>query len=233
MTEALPLQEYVPGFVWIKEHPLNLMGCAIRTRMTVLRLDQGLCLHSPVPIDTSTRQEIDKLGEVIALIAPSNCHHLYFRSAQRAFPQARSFGTVDVQRKRRDLRFDQIIGDSPPPCWSGQLEQVLVGNRIMREVDFFHRASRTLIAVDLVENFSHRTAGTNGMLRLTMTALGMWGHPRPAPELRWFTRDREATRLAIERILAWDFERAVIAHGDLLDSAPHDAVREAWRWLLR
>jgi hypothetical protein len=230
--ETFPLREHVPDLVWIKEHPLSLMGATLRTRMTVLRLDAGLCLHSPVVIDDSTRAEIEQLGEVIALVAPSNCHHLYFTSAQQAFPRARSFGTVDVQRKRKDLRFDELIGDEPPSCWSGQMDQVFVGNRIMREVEFLHRASRTLIAVDLVENFSDQTAGTNGVLRAMMALLGMWGRPRPAPELRWFTRDRKTARKAIERILAWDFERAVIAHGDLLNRSPHDAIREAWRWVL-
>jgi hypothetical protein len=229
----LLLVEYVPDLVWIKEHQLSIMGSAIRTRMTVLRLDGGLCVHSPVLIDDSTREEIEKLGEVIALVAPSNCHHLYFASAQHAFPRARTFGTVDVQRKRKDLRFDEIIGDKPPPCWAGQMDQVFIGNRVMREIDFLHRASRTLVAVDLVENFSNQTSGTNGALRAIMTVLGMWGRPRPAPELRWFTRDREAARNAIERILAWDFERAVIAHGDLLNRSPHDAIREAWRWVLQ
>lgn len=232
MTESLPLLEYVPGLVWVKEHPLSLMGAAIRTRMTVIRLKDGLCLHSPVAIDHATRTELQKLGEVIALVAPSNCHHLYFASAQQAFPRARTFGTPDLQRKRKDLRFDEILGDAPPACWAGQMDQVFVGNRIMREVDFFHRASRTLVAVDLVENFSGRTAGTNALLRAMMKTLGMWGRPRPAPELRWFTRDRRTTRQAIERILSWDFERAVIAHGDLLNVSPHAALREAWRWLL-
>jgi len=231
-TERLPLQEYVPDLVWVKEQPLSLMGAAIRTRMTVLRLDGGLCVHSPVMIDDSTREDIERLGEVVALVAPSNCHHLYFASAQRAFPRARTFGTGDLQRKRKDLRFDEIIGDQPPSLWSGQMDQVVIGNRIMREVDFLHRASRTLIAVDLVENFTSRTAGTNSVLRATMTVLRMWGRPRPAPELRWFTRDRDAARRAIERILSWDFERAVIAHGDLLNQSPHEAIREAWGWLL-
>jgi hypothetical protein len=231
-TESLPLLEYVRDLVWVKEQPLSLMGGALRTRMTVLRLDAGLCLHSPVEIDDSTREHIEKLGEVIALVAPSNCHHLYFASAQQAFPRARAFGTADVLRKRKDLRFDEIIGDEPPSCWSGQMEQVFVGNRIMREVEFLHRASRTLVAVDLVENFSNQTAGTNAVLRAMLTVLGMWGRPRPAPELRWFTRDRKTARKAIERILAWDFDRAVIAHGDLLNRSPHDVIREAWRWVL-
>jgi hypothetical protein len=233
MTESLPLVEYVSDLVWIKEHQLSLMGASIRTRMTVLRLDGGLCLHSPVVIDDSTRADIEKLGEVIALVVPSNCHHLYFTSARQAFPRARTFGTVDVQRKRKDLRFDEIMGAEPPSCWRGQMDQVFVGNRIMREVEFLHRASRTLIAVDLVENFSSQTAGTNSVLRMMMRMLGMWGRPRPAPELRWFTRDRESAREAIEHILAWDFDRAVIAHGDLLNRSPHDAIREAWRWVLR
>lgn len=232
-TERLPLVEYVPGLVWLKEQQLSLMGAAIRTRMTVLRLEGGLCLHSPVTIDDSTREDIEQLGEVIALVAPSNCHHLYFRSAQEAFPGARTFGTVDVQRKRKDLRFDEIIGDEPTSCWAGQMDQVFVGNRIMREVVFLHRAARTLVAVDLVENFSNQTAGTNGVLRAMMRMFGMWGRPRPAPELRCFTRDRETARTAIERILTWDFDRAVIAHGDLLNLSPHDAIREAWRWVLR
>ncbi len=232
-TESLPLVEYVPDLVWVKEHQLSLVGAALRTRMTVLRLDGGLCLHSPVVIDDATRGELENLGEVIALVAPSNCHHLYFASAQKAFPRARTFGTVDVQRKRKDLRFDELLGDEPPACWAGQMDQVFVGNRIMREVDLLHRASRTLVAVDLVENFTNQTAGTNGLMRAMLTALGMWGRPRPAPELRWFTRDRQTARQAIERILAWDFDRAVIAHGDLPTGSPHDAIREAWHWVLR
>lgn len=231
-TPALPLVEYVPDLVWVKEHPLSLMGGALRTRMTVLRLDGGLCLHSPVPIDDSTRDEIEKLGTVIALVAPSNCHHLFFANAQQAFPRARSYGTVEVQRKRKDLRFDELIGATPPSCWSGQMEQVFVGNRLMREVEFLHRASRTLIAVDLVENFSDRTTGTNGVLRAMLKALAMWGRPCAAPELRWFTFDREGARRAIEQVLAWDFDRVVLAHGDLLDHSAHDAIRAAWRWAL-
>jgi hypothetical protein len=233
MTETLPLTEFVAGLVWIKEHQLSLMGAALRTRMTVLRLDGGLCLHSPVVIDDATRHAIERLGKVIALVAPSNCHHLYFASAQRAFPHARTFGTVDVQRKRQDLKFDEIIGDAAPSCWAGQMDQVFVGNRIMREVVFLHRASRTLIAVDLVENFSSQTAGTNRVLWAMMKVLRMWGRPRPAPELRLFTLDREAARSAIAQILAWDFDRAVIAHGDLLNQSPHAAIREAWQWVLQ
>ena len=60
----------------------------------------------------------------------------------------------------------------------------------------------------------------------------MWNKPRPAPELRWLTRDRAAARRAIEQILAWDFDRMVIAHGELFERGAKDALREAWRFVL-
>jgi hypothetical protein len=102
----------------------------------------------------------------------------------------------------------------------------------MREVDFLHAASRTLILVDLVENFRAETPGTNAILRGLVRMLGMWGRPRPAPELRLFPRDDRAFRAALERVLEWEFDRAIIAHGELLDLAPKDAIREAWRAVL-
>ena len=233
MTNASSsLQELVPGQVWLKEHPLSIMGGTLNTRMTVLRLEAGLCLHSPVVIDASTRAEIETLGEVVAIVAPSNCHHLFFASAQQAFPRARTYAIAGLERKRKDLHFDELIAEDPPACWAGQMDQVVIGNRIMREIVFLHRASRTLVAVDLVENFRDHTPGTNAILRAMMHVMRMWGRPRPAPELRMFTRDRKAARQALERILAWDFDRAVIAHGELLDPSPHEAIREAWQWLL-
>ena len=227
-----PLRAFVPDLLWLKEHTVSLAGGRFLTRMTVIRLDAGLCLHSPVEIDTPTRTAIEALGEVRAIIAPSTFHHFFVASAQRAFPAARTYAIDGLVAKRKDLRFDEVLGDKPPLLWAEQMDQVIVGNRIMREIVFLHRASRTLIAVDLVENFRDETPGTNAMLRGWMRLFGMWGRARPAPELRLFTRDRKAARLALERLLAWDFDRAVIAHGELLDREPKEAIREAWRWVL-
>jgi hypothetical protein len=225
------VREIAPNLLWIEEHPVRLAGGRFSTRMTVLRLERGLCVHSPIPIDAARRAEIEALGEVVAIIAPSTFHHFFFASAQAAFPAARTYAGPGLETKRRDLHFDEVLGPEPPPLWAGEMDQVVVGNRVMREVDFLHRASRSLVAVDLVENFRDETPGTNAVLRMWMRLFGMWGRPRPAPELRLFTFDRRSVREAVDRILAWDFDRAVIAHGELLGSNARDVVREAWRWL--
>jgi hypothetical protein len=199
--------------------------------MTVVRLSEGLCLHSPVEIDAPTRSAIEALGAVHAIIAPSTFHHFFVASAQKAFPAARTYAIKGLEAKRKDLRFDDLLEDEPPAMWAGQLDQMVIGNRVMREVEFLHRTSRTLIAVDLVENFRDETPGTNAILRAWMRLFGMWGHPSAAPELRWLTRDRRAARLALGRLLSWEFDRAIIAHGELLDRDPKGAIREAWLWL--
>lgn len=229
---AFPLRELVRGQLWVKEHPVRLAGGRFLTRMTIMRLDDGLCLHSPVEIDTATRSTIEGLGEVRAIIAPSTFHHFFVASAQSAFPSARTYAIEGLDAKRKDLHFDELLRDEPPALWAGQMDHVVIGNRVMREVVFLHHASRTLVAVDLVENFRDETPGTNVTLRAWISLFGMWGRPRPAPELRWLTRDREAAREALERLLAWQFDRAIIAHGELLDFKPKDAIREAWGWLL-
>ena len=45
------------------------------------------------------------------------------------------------------------------------------------------------------------------------------------------TLDAE-TKTAIERILAWDFDRVVLSHGEVLETGGRDALRDSYRWLL-
>ncbi|MEP6863420.1 MAG: DUF4336 domain-containing protein [Deltaproteobacteria bacterium] len=226
------LRQFVPDQIWVKEWPVHFAGIDILTRMTVIRMADGVILHSPVEIDAATRDAIERIGPVRAIIAPSIVHHVFVPSAQHAFPDAPLYGIEGLEKKREDLHFTALIGEEPPPLWAGQLDQVTIGNRVMREVDFLHRASRTLILTDLVENFQDRTPGTNAFVRALLEVAGMWNHPRPAPELRLLTIHREAARNALEKLLSWDFDRATIAHGELLDRDPQAAIREAWSWIL-
>jgi hypothetical protein len=53
--------------------------------------------------------------------------------------------------------------------------------------------------------------------------------PGPAPEYRFGWRDRAAARAALEWIVAWDFERIVVAHGDLIEHDAKAVARRAWR----
>ncbi len=229
------LEAFVPDALWLREYPVRLGGARFNARMTVIKLRSGeLLVHSPCAFDDSLAAEVAALGRVAAIIAPGNLHWLHVRSCQQAFPDAVTYVCPGVDERAKDLRFDFVLGDEAPPLWADELSQVaLQGTRVMREVAFFHRASRTLILVDLVENFTSATPGTNWLLRSIFRALGMWNRPAPAPEYRFARGDKARMREDVERILAWDLERVILSHGDNITRDARQIVARAWRRILR
>jgi hypothetical protein len=231
----MPIVPYVPDRIWLCSYPVRLAGTAFESRMTVIRLAGGeLMVHSPAPIDAALAAGIRALGGPVAhIVLPGNFHHLNALSAQAAFPDARTWICPGVERKQPGLRYDGVLGDAAPAAWAAEIEQVLVqGARIMREVAMYHRASRTLILVDLIENFTDRTPRLSGTLKFWFRLVRMWNHPRPAPEYRLGWTDRAAAAQSLRRILAWDFKRIVIAHGDLIEADAHAVAAAAWSGVL-
>ena len=225
------LTSYVAGQIWLCPYPIRLMGTRFEARMTVIRLASGeLMLHSPCDITAAIAKELVALGPVAHIVVPGNFHHLHAASAQAAFPDAQTWICPGIEKKRPDLRYDGILGDLAPAGWLGEIDQVLVqGTRFMREVAMYHRASRTLILVDLIENFTDATPNTGGALKLWFKyVLCMWGNPKPAPEYRMGWNDRISAAKSLRRILAWDFQQIVLSHGDLIDHDAHEVAAEAW-----
>ena len=218
--------------LWVEARPFRAGPfLEIGTRMSVVRLsDGGLLLHSLVEIDDETRDALERIGSVRCLVAGNLLHHLYLASAAKAFPQAELWGPPGLEGKRKDLRFEGALGDAAPPAWRADLEQLAVrGIPRMSEVVFLHRASRTLLVTDLCFNVRHSDSlGT----RLFMRANGAYGRFGPTRMLRALVRDRPALRASLERILAWDFDRVVVTHGEVLEGGGKDALRAGFAWLL-
>jgi len=229
------LELVVPDALWVGEYAVRLAGARFNARMTVIKLGRGeILIHSPCEFDGSLKDEVNALGRVAAIIAPGNFHWMHVRSCQQAFPDAPTYIYPGVERRAKGLAFDFVLGEQEPSLWAGELSQVVLrGTRVMGEVAFFHRGSRTLILVDLLENFTPATPGTNLFLRTAFRLVGMWNRPGPAPEYRIARGDRARVREDLERILAWDFERVILSHGDIVRHDGKQVVARAWRKLLR
>ena len=226
------LTEFIAGQIWLQEYPIHYAGCDFNARMSVIRLpDSTLLLHSPCEIDSQTKMAISALGDVAYIIAPGSYHHLYIPSAQAAFPQAETYICPGIERKRPEIDFDWFLADQPPENWADTLDQVLVrGNKYIWEVAFFHKPSRTLLLVDLIENFTDQTPNVNWQLKLWWKVVfHMWDHPKPAPEYQLGWKDKAAASKSLKRILDWDFERVILSHGDLIDEEAKTIVQEAWK----
>lgn len=77
--------------LWTVRAPLKLGGLEIGTRMTVARLADGsLWLHSPVRPTADLTKELDALGPVRHIVAPSKMHHLFLMPFAEKYPEART-----------------------------------------------------------------------------------------------------------------------------------------------
>ncbi len=214
--------------LWIDTRRVRFFGVETGTRMTVVRLaDGGLFVHSPVALSEDTRREIDSLGEVRAVVAPSLFHHLYFGEWIAAYPKAVFAACEGLDRRRKDLSFNHTLGDVAHAAWAGELEQVYFSARRENEVDFYHIRSRTLICTDALLNLStHDYRSTRAVA---------WLMGNSAPGLGWveplMVRDRALARRQVDRMLEWDIDKTVLAHGAVVHARGGDVLREAYRWL--
>ena len=216
--------------VWVTERPQRFFGLPVGARMTVIRLSGGrLLLHSPLPLDAALRVELDALGRVACAVAPNRLHHLYAGDVVRTYPEARLWVAPGLPEKRPDLVHAGVLGDEAPVEWRGELEQAFFrGRPYENEVAFFHPATRTLILCDLAFNFGPRDAWPTRVLMSLLRSYGKLGPSKLDPLL---IRDRAAASASLERILAWDFDRVIVAHGDVQESGGYALMRDGYAWL--
>jgi len=217
--------------IWVAERPQTFYGLPVGTRMTVIRLSgERLLLHSPVALDSKLRAELDSLGRVRYVVAPNRVHHLYAGDVAKAYPEARLWVAPGLERKRPDLAFVAVLGDEAPEEWRMEVQQTFFrGRPYENEVVFFHRASRTLILCDLAFNFGPAAAAPTRLLMRLLLSYGRFGPSKLDP---WLIRDRRAARQSLKDILIWDFDRVVVAHGEILERGGREALRAGYAWLL-
>lgn len=202
------------------------------TRMTIVRLGDGrLWIHSPIAPDAALFDAVDALGVVAWLVAPNSIHYWYVADWQGRYPEARTAAVPGLDAKaKRPFRIDAWFGEDIAG-WPPEIDTVLVPGTAVNEAVFFHRPSRTVLLADLIENFEPqrvRGALTRWFIRLAGVA-----HPRgrtPFDMRLTFWPKRRAVRAAVAKILAWDCESVVMAHGLPYDSDGAAELRRALGW---
>ena len=230
------LRDLAPD-LWVAEVPLRYHGVEIGRRMAVVRLaGGGLLVHSPAPLDGGLRSRLDELGEVRFVVPAGILHgHVHMAQYAEAYPGAELFGVPGLARKHPDLVFARELTGEPEPEWSADLDQTTfdgawMGPQRLYEVEFLHRSSGTLITGDMCFNFG---AGWPALTRLLVSGPRMRRRLGPDLVLRLGVRDKGAARRSLERILAWDFERVLPGHGDIVESGGKAELEEGYAWLLR
>lgn len=224
--------------IWIVDGPLIRFGfLGIRfpfpTRMTIVRTPGGLFLHSPTRLTPTLQTEVARLGPVRWIVGPNRIHYWWIPDWRSACPDAEVWLAPRIREQagtRIDFPAHDLSADSGYP-WDDAIATIGIAGRYMSEFDFFHRASRTLILTDLIENFEPHKVPSR-LLRALLWIAGARAPDSQMPRDMRFNYDRARLRAAVETMIGWQPERIILAHGKWHDRNGAAELRRAFRWLL-
>ncbi len=209
--------------------PLSFFGLQVGTRMTLLRLANGeLLLHSPIAISDELRTAVDREGTLTQIVCPNVYHHLHAKGWAEAYPKAVVHAPRALAKKRSDLRIDHALEEASPKTWNDELVPLHIDGCMLDETVFIHPASKSVISADLTENFA---TSEDLFTRLYLKAGGIHGKPGWNRLMRFVYRDKRAARRSIDALLEHDFDRAIIAHGAVLERDAKEIIRDTFRFL--
>ncbi len=216
--------------LWVAEQPQRFLGLEIGTRMSVVRLGSDLVVHSPIRPTPPLMEALAELGRVRWVVAPNSFHHLYAEEfLGEAGEAAVLLAPPGLAKKRPELPVAGLLAVATPEEWAPTLECVRVeGMPQIDEAVLFHQPSRTLIATDLAFNIG---PGAPFATRLSFRVLGGYGELGPSLVERLATRDKDAARRSLRRVLAWDFQRAIVAHGNVVEQGAKESLERGYAWL--
>lgn len=217
--------------LWVAHEPdFRTLGLRLGTRMTAVRLANGeVWVHSPLRLDDELRSELDALGPVRHIVCPNLYHHLFAKPLAEAYPEARVYGPAKLRKKRTDLTIHQELESLGDDGFDGELVPVPIEGCLLGETAFVHVPSRSIVSADLTENFQ---TSPHWPTRVYLRLSGIHGRIGLSPIIRLLFRDKKATRRSIDRLLSFDAERAVIAHGDaIIEGDVRRALEDTYRFL--
>lgn len=228
--------EQVHDALWVADgENVSFIGFPYPTRSVIARLESGdLWVWSPVRLTAALRGEVDRLGPVRHLVSPNKLHHLYLREWNSAYPEALLWGPQSTIKKCADLSFREALEDSPPPQWFPDIDQAWFrGSFTMDEIVFLHRPSATAIFADLIQTFSDRFLREQWGWRRFLARLGGITQDQACAPGDWRSSfiNRAPARRARDKVLSWNCQRVIVAHGELPSANGNEFLARSFRWL--
>jgi hypothetical protein len=234
-------KQIAPG-LWVVDGPIvrlevGPIAMPFPTRMVIARLAGGaLWVWSPTALSSELRARVDARGTVGHLVSPNRIHYAHVAAWKASYPDAIAWASPGVRgraaAKGIKVDFDRDLGDAPDAAWAAEIDQLVFrGSRVMDEVVFFHRASRTLVVADLIENFEPEKLTFPERIFARLGGVTDPDGKAPADYRATFAGHRDEARASVRRLLAWSPARVVIAHGRWYERDGARELRRAFRWV--
>lgn len=217
----------VPDSIWASERSIWFSGVRLRSRTTVVRLSgDALWVHSPCPPTDDVCAALDALGEVRWIVVPNRFHHLQTPATAARYPKALVVGPRSVESRNPQVSLTMSTDDPEYLRSTAELTPIqLRGVPFLDETVFFHPASGSLIAADLLMSACARDHWT---WRTAARIFGRYERVGTPPDVRMHTRAGTDVAESIAKIRSLPLQRILVAHADPITDRPVQQLAEAW-----
>ncbi len=221
--------------IWVAQMPFVFHKLRWGARMVIAaykRDKEGIhCfVYSPIQLTDKIRKEIVRLNLKIDYICGPNClHHLFLGEWKAAFPNCKMIAAPHLKERRSDLTFDDTfniekddsdgkVANIPEPLRSSSNLRfnVVKTGLFYEEIVLFAREDKVLVVADLIENLGYLPETKSRWFRFVLGLFGIERRPSLPTNFK-LTVNRRRYRASIERIIAWDFECIIVAHGRFIE----------------
>ncbi|KYF79062.1 hypothetical protein BE20_02320 [Sorangium cellulosum] len=227
MTAPGVFEVVVPDSIWVTERPVWFSGVRLRSRTTVVRLSgDALWVHSPCTPTDDVCAALDALGEVRWIVVPNRFHHLQTPATAARYPDALVVGPRSAEARNPRVRSTMGTDDPAYIRSTPELTPIqLRGVPFLDETVFFHPASGSLIAADLLMSACARDHWT---WRAAARITGRYEKVGTPPDVRMHARASAEVAESIAQMRALPLQRILVAHADPITDRPAQRLAEAW-----
>lgn len=180
----------------------------LEVRTVVVPVGQKFVIISPGSAVDPTQYQRD--WDVEALVAPNLFHTAGLNKAHQAYPSAKIWGPPKSEKKQGLPKITNILGVDQWP-YSETLEPVyLRGMPSVEEVVFIHKPTRSLIVADLCFNIGEAKDWGGKFIFKIFGTYNRFGTSRLFASA---VKDKRAFAESVDILMAKDFDKIVICHG--------------------
>lgn len=230
-----------------------------KTRLTfAVRLQPSgtLAIFSPTALTDGVRAKVKTMGGDVRYIAALDLeHHLYISDWAKEFPQAKVIGPEGLSEKRKkqgneavqitEVTAKQKDSFKVDPEFDSNFDFEFVDAHANKELVFNYKPDKTLIEADLIFNlpatqqFSKAGPGQSAesgiLTRLFSYINNTQGKALAQKRFIWYAisaGDRNGYSKSMSKINAWDFNRIIPCHGDIIETNGKGIFQKVMEWHL-
>ena len=252
--KVMVIRDVTPNITTLSVPFLRFGRVKIGGRGTLVKLQTGnVAVFSPVALTPTVKDKVQSLGAVKYIIAPDIEHHIFLSNWAQEYPEAEVIGMEGLPEKRefddatKGTKFSHVFSEKNKldikitPEFDAEFSYEYFHSHMNKELVFLHKPTRTLIEADLLfnlpatEQFSKSgvDARSGILTKLFGALMNTQGNMIWQKRVLWYgpgSKDRAGFGASAKRVKAWDFDRIIPCHGDVIETGGKSIFENATAW---